>query len=59
LEQLSLPDGCLTTTGDDGNVLVWDVDSLRQRWLERGDDPLTAITYGPGEDVQRHTHTAH
>ncbi len=40
--------------------MIWDIDSLRAKWLERGVDPQTAITYGPGEDAEagaaRHHH---
>jgi hypothetical protein len=40
--------------------MIWDIDSLRAKWLERGVDPQAAITYGPGEDAEagaaRHHH---
>ena len=43
--------------------MIWDIDSLRAKWLERGVDPQTAITYGPGEDAEagaaRHHHRLH
>jgi acetone carboxylase, gamma subunit len=36
--------------------MLWDVDALRAQWAERGTDPMTAIAYGPGDDVALHTH---
>jgi hypothetical protein len=38
--------------------MLWDIDALRAQWTQRGTDPRVAITYGPGEDVQKHTHSA-
>ena len=35
--------------------MEWDIDAIRAQWLERGVDPETVITYGPGEDVQQQT----
>jgi len=36
--------------------MIWDIDSLRAQWTERGVDPQDAFTYGPDVDVERHTH---
>jgi acetone carboxylase gamma subunit len=38
--------------------MLWDIDALRAQWEQRGTDPMVAIAYGPGEDVQKHTHAA-
>ena len=31
--------------------MIWDIDSLRERWESSGSDPLTAVNYGPGENA--------
>jgi acetone carboxylase, gamma subunit len=36
--------------------MVWDIDSLRAQWAERGTDPEEVIDYGPDVDVDRHGH---
>ena len=38
--------------------MLWDIDALRAQWEGRETDPMVAVTYGPGEDVQKHTHAA-
>ncbi|CCB79030.1 acetophenone carboxylase subunit Apc2 [Helicobacter bizzozeronii CIII-1] len=32
--------------------MLWDIDDLKRRWQEIGEDPETSIHYGPGENAQ-------
>jgi hypothetical protein len=31
--------------------MLWDIDSLREKWTKRGVDPEFVINYGPGEEA--------
>ena len=32
--------------------MLWDIDDLRRRWEEIGEDPEEVVNYGPGENAQ-------
>ena len=32
--------------------MIWDIDSLREKWEASGEDPELVVNYGPGENAE-------